>query len=166
MSEPHRLVEPGETAPAFALPDAVGAVHALSDFQGRPVILYFYPRDSTPGCTKQACGFRDLLAESSQDREADGSAAVFGISPDNAKAHAKFAAKHALNFPLLVDSEQHTARAYGVWGEKKMYGKTFEGIARTTYLIDPVGRVAHRWDKVKVAGHIEEVAAALATLPR
>lgn len=153
------LIDPGQRAPAFTLNDGEGASHRLSSLKGRPVVLYFYPRDSTPGCTKQACGFRDAHAQLNTHH-----AAVLGVSPDDAKAHLKFAAKQTLNFPLLIDPEQTIAQKYGVWQEKSMYGKTYLGIVRTTYLIDGAGNVARRWDKVKVKGHVDEVVAAVAAL--
>ena len=154
------LIDPGTRAPAFTLRDADGNTHALSKLKGqRPVVLYFYPRDSTPGCTKQACGFRDA-----EDQLATNKAAVFGVSPDDAKAHAKFSDKQNLNFPLLLDPDQKVAEKYGVWQEKSMYGKTYLGIVRTTYLIDATGKVARRWDKVKVANHVDEVVEALGEL--
>ena len=159
MPDSASLIEPGRKAPAFHLPDQTGEKHRLSACAGRPVVLYFYPRDSTPGCTKQACGFRDA-----EQALAETNTAVFGVSPDDAASHEKFAAKQGLNFPLLVDTDQMVARAYGVWGEKKMYGKTFEGIVRTTYLIGPDGKVARRWDKVRVPGHVDEVIAAIGEL--
>jgi len=162
------LIEPGTRAAAFNLKDADGTAHRLSAFKGRPVVLYFYPRDSTPGCTKQACAFRDWVAtQSSGDTHAEiekHGAVVFGVSPDDAKAHAKFADKQSLNFPLLIDPDQKVAEKYGVWQEKSMYGKTYMGIVRTTYLIDAAGKVARRWDKVKVKGHVDEVIAAVAEL--
>ena len=171
------LIEPGTRAAAFNLKDADGTAHRLSAFKGRPVVLYFYPRDSTPGCTKQACAFRDWVAtqnggdwvatQNSSDARAQSEkhgAVVFGVSPDDAKAHAKFADKQSLNFPLLIDPDQKVAEKYGVWQEKSMYGKTYMGIVRTTYLIDAAGKVARRWDKVKVKGHVDEVIAAVAEL--
>lgn len=153
------LIEPGTKAPTFTLKDAEGNAHALSKRKGRPVVLYFYPRDSTPGCTKQACQFRDV----EKDLAAH-DAAVFGVSPDDAKAHTKFSEKQGLNFPLLIDPDQTVAQQYGVWQDKSMYGKTYKGIVRTTYLIDAGGMVARRWDKVKVPKHVDEVVAALEQL--
>ena len=153
------LIDPGTRAPAFTLNDAEGNTHALSKLKGQPVVLYFYPRDSTPGCTKQACQFRDA-----RDELASHKAAVFGVSPDDAKAHAKFSDKQNLNFPLLLDPDQKIAEKYGVWQEKSMYGKTYLGIVRTTYLIDATGKVARRWDKVKVPNHVDEVVEALGEL--
>jgi len=146
------LIEPGKTAPAFNLKDQDGEPHRLSGYKGHWVVLYFYPRDNTPGCTKQACGFRDTL-----DKVTQHGAVIFGVSPDDAKKHQKFTGKYELNFPLLVDPEQKVAKKYGVWQEKSLYGKKYIGMVRTTYLIDPNGKVAKRWDKVKVAGHVQEV---------
>ncbi len=150
------LIEPGQPAPSFTLADAQGASHSLAALQGQPVVLYFYPRDATPGCTTQACALRDAQAEL-----ATYNAVVLGISPDDAKAHAKFTDKQSLNFPLLIDPEQTVATQYGVWQEKTMYGKTSMGIVRTTYLINAAGQVAQRWDKVKVGQHLDNVLAAL-----
>lgn len=158
------LIEEGRKAPAFTLKDGEGTKHALKDYAGRPVVLYFYPKDDTSGCTKEACQFRDALPEF---EAAD--AVVFGVSPDDVKSHAKFAAKHELNFPLLADppGEDGTPKVcdkYGVWQEKSMYGRTYMGVVRTTYLIGPDGKVARRWDKVKVPGHAEAVLKAVGEL--
>ncbi len=159
------LIDPGSPAPAFSLPDAQGATHTLASYRGRPVVLYFYPKDDTSACTAEACAFRDALPRF----EKLGRAAVLGVSPDNAKSHAKFAAKFDLAFPLLADVPSASGipaacNAFGVWAEKSMYGKKYMGVVRTTYLIDAQGRVARRWDKVKVEGHADEVLAALAEL--
>ncbi len=145
--------------------DAKGAPHALASYRGRAVVLYFYPKDDTSACTAEACAFRDALPSF----ETLHRAAVLGISPDSAKSHAKFAAKHSLNFTLLADTPGASGTpavcdAFGVWAEKSMYGKKYMGVVRTTYLIDAQGRVARRWDKVKVDGHADEVLAALAEL--
>lgn len=149
MSE---TIEIGRKAPTFTLNDQTNKSHKLADYAGKWVVLYFYPKDSTPGCTKEACGFRDA----SKDLQAAG-AVVFGVSPDDEKSHAKFAEKQSLNFPLLADTKQTVCEKYGVWQEKSMYGKKYMGVVRTTYLIDPQGKVAARWDKVKVPGHVEDV---------
>ncbi len=146
------LIEPGKKAPAFALKDQDGTLHRLSDYAGRPVVLYFYPKDDTPGCTKEACAFRDLLP-----RFKKGKAAVFGVSILDEASKAKFAAKYDLTFPLLADEAHAVADKYGVWQKRSLYGRSFMGVARTTYLIDAEGRVARRWDGVKVDGHAEEV---------
>jgi peroxiredoxin Q/BCP len=153
------LVEPSQPAPEFTLPDGTGRPRRLEDFRGSWVVLYFYPRDATPGCTTEACDFRDAMNDLKQ---AD--AVVLGVSPDDAASHTKFAQKQALNFPLLADTNQKVCQDYGVWKEKSMYGKTFMGVARTTYLIDPDGNVAYRWDKVKVKGHVDAVLAKLKEL--
>ncbi len=149
-------VEAGRKAPAFALKDQDGRTHKLADYAGRPVILYFYPKDDTPGCTKEACAFRDLLP-----RFQTGKAAVLGVSVLDVASKARFAAKHRLNFPLLADPDHAVAEKYGAWKRKSMYGKTYMGVGRTTFLIGPDGRVARRWDDVRVNGHAEEVLAAL-----
>ncbi len=150
------LIEPGRKAPAFALKDQHGTVHRLSDYAGRPVILYFYPKDDTPGCTQQACEFEAQLKPLASKK-----AAVLGVSILDEKSKAKFAKKHGLTFPLLADPEHDVAEKYGVWQQKARYGLKYMGIVRTTYLIDADGTVAQRWDKVKVDGHIAEVATAL-----
>jgi peroxiredoxin Q/BCP len=146
------LVDIGEPAPAFELADQDGRTHTLSDYAGQWLVIYFYPKDDTPGCTKQACGFRDAGAGLKKRR-----VAVLGVSPDNEKSHRKFADKFSLPFPLLADTGQAMCRAYGVWQEKSMYGRTYMGVARTTYLVDPAGKVARRWDKVKPEAHADEV---------
>ncbi len=161
------LVDEGKKAPAFTLADQNGDKHALKDYAGQPVVLYFYPKDDTSGCTKEACQFRDLRPKFKRSK-----AAVFGVSPDSVESHAKFAAKHDLNFTLLADppgkpkdgESKGTPKVcdkYGVWQEKSMYGRTYMGVARTTYLIDADGKVAKRWDKVKVPGHAEAVLEAI-----
>ena len=150
------LIEPGQAAPAFQLTDQAGNKHRLSQYKGQWVVLYFYPKDNTPGCTTQACGFRDSQA----DLQARG-AVVLGISPDGEKSKAKFAGKYDLNFPILADEGAEACVKYGVWQEKSMYGKTYMGVVRTTYLIDPKGKVAQRFDKVKVKGHTQAVLASL-----
>jgi len=146
------LVEPGRKAPAFSLPDQDGRPHRLKDYAGRPLILYFYPKDDTPGCTKEACAFRDALPAFKK-----GKAAVLGVSVLDAASKAKFARKHKLNFPLLADPEHEVADRYGVWQKKSLYGRTYMGVARLTYLIGPDGTVARRWDNVKVDGHAADV---------
>jgi peroxiredoxin Q/BCP len=150
------MIEPGKKAPAFSLIDQEGRPHSLSDYTGRPVILYFYPKDDTPGCTAEACAFRDNLP-----RFQAGKAQVLGVSILNEQSKAKFARKYHLNFPLLADADHAVAEKYGVWQEKSRYGRTYMGIVRTTYLIDGTGKVARRWDNVKVDGHAEEVLAAV-----
>ena len=150
------LIEPGKKAPAFALEDQFGKTHRLADYAGRPVILYFYPKDDTPGCTKEACAFQETLPEFKK-----GKAAVLGVSILDEASKARFAKKYGLGFPLLADADHAVAEKYGVWQEKSNYGKTYMGIARTTYLIGPDGKVERRWDKVKVNGHAEDVLGAL-----
>ncbi len=149
-------IEAGDKAPAFTLEDGTGRKVKLSDHKGRFVVLYFYPKDNTPGCTQQACDFRD---EHSALEEAG--AVVLGVSPDSAASHQKFAAKHALPFPLLVDADHAVAEKYGAWGEKTLYGRKFMGIIRQTFLIGPTGKVVRVWPKVKVKGHVAEVLEAL-----
>lgn len=146
------LIEMGKKAPAFALKDQQGKLHRLSDYAGRPVVLYFYPKDDTPGCTKEACAFRDLLP-----RFKKGKAVVLGISILDEASKARFAAKYELTFPLLADEDHAVADKYGVWQKRSMYGRSFMGVARTTYLVDGEGRVARRWDSVKVEGHADAV---------
>ncbi|MSO84256.1 MAG: peroxiredoxin [Acidobacteria bacterium] len=151
------LIEPGKKAPAFALKDQHGNTHRLSDSAGRSVILYFYPKDDTPGCTTESCDFQSCLPTLRRCH-----AAVLGISILDEKSKAKFADKHGLTFPLLADADHEVAEQYGVWQKKSRYGRSYMGIVRTTYLIGPDGRVVERWDNVKVDGHAEAVAAALA----
>ncbi len=150
------LVEIGKKAPSFALNDQNGQIHRLSQYKGQWVVLYFYPKDNTPGCTKQACQFRDNLPKFTKNQ-----AVVLGVSPDDEKSHTKFVDKFDLPFPLLADTEQKTCTDYGVWQEKNMYGRKYMGVVRTTYVIDPAGKVAHRFDKVKVADHAKAVLAVL-----
>lgn len=153
------MIDVGEPAPTFTLPDQDGKEVALDDLKGSPVVLYFYPKDDTPGCTTQACGIRDEWAEF----EAAG-AAVFGISPDDVDSHARFAAKYDLPHRLLADPERQMIDAYGAWGTKKMYGKQFEGVIRSTVLVDREGNVAAVWPKVKPKEHADQVLAAIADL--
>lgn len=146
----------GLKAPAFNLKDQNAESHRLSGYLGQWVVLYFYPKDDTSGCTKQACGFRDML----QDYE-NLDATVLGVSPQDTDSKHKFAEKLRLTFPILADPEARTAIKYGVWQEKSMYGKTYMGVQRTTFLIDPKGKIAKRFDNVKVADHSEQVRQAL-----
>lgn len=150
------MPEVGQPAPEFALSDAAGTIVRLSELRGRPVVLYFYPKDATPGCTQEACDFRDRSAEFQQ-----AGVALLGISPDGSSSHQKFAAKHALPFPLLTDADHAVADAYGVWKQKSLYGRTFMGIERTTFLIDSEGGIARVWPKVRVPGHADAVLAAV-----
>ena len=148
------LIDPGRKAPAFSLKDQDGTTHKLSDYAGRPVILYFYPKDDTPGCTAEACAFRDNLPRFQASK-----AQVLGVSILDEQSKAKFAGKNGLNFPLLADADHAVAEKYGAWQEKTRYGRKYMGVARTTYLIDENGKVAKRWDNVKVDGHAEDVLA-------
>jgi thioredoxin-dependent peroxiredoxin len=150
------LIEPGKKAPAFTLKDQEGNTHRLSDYAGRPVVLYFYPKDDTPGCTAESCDFQAKLPKFKPRK-----AAVFGISILNEKSKAKFATKYGLTFPLLADADHEVAEKYGVWQEKSRYGRKYMGIVRTTYLIGADGKVQKRWDNVKVDGHVDEVVAEL-----
>jgi thioredoxin-dependent peroxiredoxin len=153
------VIDPGKKAPAFSLPDQAGKTHSLSDYAGRPVVLYFYPKDDTPGCTTESCAFQDNLPRFKKSK-----AAVLGMSVLDSKSKAKFADKYGLEFPLLADPDHAVIEKYGVWQEKSMYGKKYMGVARTTYLIGPDGKVVKRWDGVKVDGHAEEVLAAVEAL--
>ena len=153
------LIEPGKKAPAFTLKDQNGTTHRLADYAGRPLVLYFYPKDDTSGCTKEACAFRDLLPKFKPSK-----AVVLGVSILDEASKARFAGKHGLNFPLLADADHAVAEKYGAWQKRSMYGRDYMGIARTTYLIDAGGKVARRWDKVKVDGHAEEVLEAVEAL--
>jgi thioredoxin-dependent peroxiredoxin len=153
------LIDPGRKAPAFALKDQDGKTHRLSDYAGQPVVLYFYPKDDTPGCTKESCAFQANLPAFNKQK-----AAVFGVSILDEKSKAKFAAKYDLTFPLLADVDHAVAEKYGVWQERSLYGRRFMGVARTTYLIGADGRIVRRWDGVKVDGHAEEVLAAVNAL--
>lgn len=149
----------GDSAPQFSLPDQSGQIHSLQDYSGKWVVLYFYPKDDTPGCTKEACSFRDDKGKLEQM-----GAVVLGVSADDTQSHAAFASKYSLNFPLLSDTAKTMIQAYGAWGKKSMYGKEYEGVFRYTYLINPQGQVAKVWDKVKVDEHAQEVAEALQAL--
>lgn len=151
------MLKVGQKAPAFSLPAVPEGTIKLSQFQkGEPknVVLYFYPRDNTPGCTQEACDFRDQL-----ERLADAETVVLGVSTDTVASHKKFADKFGLTFALLSDEDHAVAEKYGVWVEKKNYGKTYMGIQRATFLIDKSGKIAEVWPNVKVKGHVDEVAA-------
>ena len=150
------LIEPGKKAPAFALKDQHGHTHRLADYAGRSVILYFYPKDDTPGCTKESCDFQSSLPTLRRRQ-----AAVLGLSILDEKSKAKFADKYGLTFPLLADADHLVAEKYGVWQKKSRYGRSYMGIVRTTYLIGPDGKVSERWDNVKVDGHADAVSAAI-----
>ncbi len=154
QTENGTAVQEGQKAPDFELPisGGDGEMMKLSDAQGNLVVLYFYPKDDTPGCTTQACNFRDNM-----DLLSEAGALVYGISPDSVASHEKFVNKFELNFPLLADEGAKVAQLYGVWKEKNMYGRKYMGIERTTFLIDGEGYISKIWRKVKPAGHAEEV---------
>lgn len=139
-------------APAFTLPDQQNNSHSLSDYAGKWVVLYFYPKDMTPGCTVEACSFRDSL-----NRIMSHGGVVLGISADSVKRHAKFVDQQSLNFPLLADEDHAVCEAYGVWKRKKLMGHEYDGIVRTTFIINPVGEIVKRYDEVKVSGHVDEI---------
>ena len=158
------MIEDGRKAPAFTLCDQDGKKHSLKDHAGKSVVLYFYPKDDTSGCTKEACEFRDLKTKFTRAK-----AVILGVSPDDEKSHRKFIDKHDLNFTLLADPKDsegnpRICEKYGVWQEKSMYGRKYMGVVRTTYLINPAGKVVQRWDKVKVADHAQEVLDAVKAL--
>lgn len=157
-SQPLRI---GAAAPVFSLPDQDGEAVSLGDLAGKWVVLYFYPKDDTPGCTTEACEFTDSIAEF-EGMDAD----VLGCSPDAPASHRKFIAKHGLKLRLLSDPQHEALAAYGAWGEKKMYGRSTQGVIRSTVIIDPAGRVAAHWPTVKAAGHAAAVRDKLATLRR
>ena len=145
-------LEPGDTAPAFTLPDADGNDVSLADYAGKKVIVYFYPAASTPGCTKQACDFRDSLAELNGE-----GLEVIGISPDKPAKLAKFRDKEELTFPLLSDEEKTTLQAWGAFGEKKNYGKVYEGVIRSTFLVDEAGKIEVAQYNVRATGHVAKL---------
>ncbi len=152
-------IEAGQKAPAFTLQDDSGKKVKLADLQGSPVVLYFYPRDDTPGCTREACAFRDRSEEIQQL-----GAHVLGVSPDTVESHQKFRDKYTLNFPLLADPQHTVAEKYGAWREKNLYGKKSMGIQRSTFLIDAHGKVAKVWKRVRVDGHDQAVIDAIEAL--
>jgi thioredoxin-dependent peroxiredoxin len=156
---PAGVLEPGAKAPPFTLVDQTGTPRSLKDYAGGPLILYFYPKDDTEDCTAQACSFNDRLPALEKV-----GAAVLGVSRLDAKSKAKFAKKHGLTFPLLADEDGAVCSKYGTWVQKSMYGKSFMGVTRTTYLIDAKGTVARRWDKVQVDGHAAQVMDAIKAL--
>lgn len=157
---PTAQLEAGHKAPAFSLPNQDGNVVSLSQFKGKKVVLYFYPKDDTPGCTKESCAFRDGM-----DEIRESGAVVLGISGDSVDSHKKFAKKFNLNFPLLSDERKTVLHAYGVWKEKSLYGRKFMGIERTTFIIDEQGNIDDIFQKVKVDGHLEEVLDELDIMP-
>ena len=152
-------IDAGDKAPAFTLPTDGGGTVSLSKLKGKTVILYFYPKDDTPGCTKEACGFRDNFPKFKKS-----DAVVIGVSKDSVKRHDNFKAKYKLPFTLAADEDGKVCEAYGVWVEKALYGRKYMGIERATFLIDAKGVVRQVWHKVKVAGHAEEVLAAAKAL--
>jgi peroxiredoxin Q/BCP len=154
-------VNEGDLAPDFTLPTTGGRDVTLSSLRGRPVVLYFYPADDTPGCTAQACGLRDMHAQIT-----DSNAVVLGVSPDDVESHQRFATKFGLPFTLLSDVDHQVSTEYGVWKERNAYGKTFWGIERSTFIIAPDGTVRHAWRRVKVDTHTERVLDALRAMER
>lgn len=146
----------GDKAPDFKMEATGGKELSLSDYKGKKLVLYFYPKDDTPGCTKEACGFKDNM-ESITSTGAE----VLGVSPDDLKSHDKFIAKYDLNFNLASDPDHTVAEVYGAWGEKNMYGRKYMGIIRSTFLIDEEGKIKEAWYKVKVPGHVEKVMEAI-----
>jgi len=146
----------GEKAPGFSLLDSTGRTVNLKDFRGKKIVLYFYPKDQTPGCTKEACSFNDRIAEFRKH-----GAVVLGVSADGVESHAKFAERYGLRFPLLSDPDKKVIKAYGVWKKKSLYGKEFMGIERTTFVIDEDGLIQAVFPKVRVEGHSEVVLDAL-----
>ena len=150
-------MEQGSLAPSFSLLDQSGKTHTLEDYKGQYLVIYFYPKDNTPGCTKESCKFRDNL-----NNFKDLNCSILGVSADSAASHEKFISKYDLNFPLLVDSEKEMLDAYGAWGEKNNYGKKYMGIIRSTVIIDPQGKIAKHWKTVRGAeDHPEKVLEAL-----
>jgi peroxiredoxin Q/BCP len=154
-----QMIEAGKKAPAFTLADQDGTKQKLADLQGQWLVIYFYPKDDTPGCTIQACEF---TAGIKKFEKID--ATVYGCSPDSPESHQKFIAKHKLKVGLLSDPTHKTMEKYGAWGEKNMYGKITEGVIRSTVIIDPTGKIAHHWKRVKSKGHAEHVRARLVEL--
>ena len=146
------MLEIGTKAPDFTLPDQNGNMHSLSEYRGKKVILYFYPKDNTPGCTKQACGFAERYPQFTEK-----GAVVLGVSKDSVASHKKFEEKYGLPFTLLADPELAAIQAYDVWQEKKNYGKTYMGVVRSTYLIDDNGKIVKAFDKVKAADNPEQM---------
>lgn len=155
------MLQDGENAPDFSLPDDAGSVVRLSKLKGRPVVVYFYPKDDTSGCTQEAKDFSCLA-----DQFAKAGADVVGISPDSAASHKKFKTKHDLPLRLLADENKDAANAYGVWVEKSMYGRKYMGVERSTFLIDSKGKILRSWRKVKIPGHAEDVLAAVKALAK
>jgi thioredoxin-dependent peroxiredoxin len=155
------MIEVGQPAPEFTLSDQNGQPVSLAQFRGQPVVLYFYPKDDTPGCTKEACAFRDARATYEK-----AGARVIGVSPDDVKSHRKFADKYELSFTLVADPDKSVCQNYGVWQEKNLYGRKSMGVVRTTYVIDGAGTVRQVFAKVKVDGHSEKVLEAIEALEK
>ena len=150
-------ISAGQPAPDFTLKDENGTEHSLSDYMGQPVVLYFYPKDDTPGCTKEACAFRDDYSAYENS-----GVTILGVSPDTPESHQKFKKKYDLPFTLLADTDHQVSDRYGVWGPKKFMGREYEGVQRTTFLIDPQGQITRVFENVKPAQHSQEILAALA----
>lgn len=150
------MLSVGNKAPNFSLVANDGKKYSLKDFKGKKVVLYFYPKDDTSGCTAEACSFKDNLSDIKKK-----GAVVLGVSPDGLKSHEKFVSKYDLNFPVLSDESKKMLTEYGVWQEKSMYGRKYMGVVRTTYVIDENGKISHIFPKVKVDGHTEEILKAL-----
>ncbi|PKL82340.1 MAG: thioredoxin-dependent thiol peroxidase [Ignavibacteriae bacterium HGW-Ignavibacteriae-3] len=150
------MLEIGKKAPSFTLPDSTGKKVSLKDFKGKKVVLYFYPKDMTSGCTQEACDFRDAMPDFKRIKTA-----VLGVSIDSTASHKKFSDKYELSFTLLSDEKKEAVEKYGVWKEKSMYGRKYMGIERTTFIINEAGKIQNIYPKVKVAGHVEEVIKAL-----
>ncbi|MEO6602926.1 MAG: thioredoxin-dependent thiol peroxidase [Polyangiaceae bacterium] len=146
----------GDAGPSFALPDETGAIVSSASLSGKPYVIYFYPKDDTPGCTKEACDFRDNLRAFNSHK-----VRVFGVSPDDPKRHAKFKEKYGLTFTLLSDTEKHLISAYGIWIKKLNYGREYMGVQRSTFIIDKTGKIAKAWHGVRVPGHVDAVLASL-----
>lgn len=153
------MITPGTLAPDFTLPTDTGETLTLSSLRGQPVVLYFYPKDDTSGCTKEACEFNELIPRFDESK-----AVILGVSPDSVKSHQKFKGKYELTFPLIADTEKEACQAYGVWQEKSMYGRKYMGIVRTTFVIASDGTIAQVFNKVKAAGHAAKVMEAVAAL--
>jgi thioredoxin-dependent peroxiredoxin len=158
MEEP-MVIPGGSPAPDFTLPDENGTPRKLSDYRGQPVVLYFYPKDDTPGCTKEACAFRDDYSDYEQ-----AGVTILGVSPDSPKSHAKFKKKYGLPFTLLADEDHAVASQYGVWGPKQLMGRSYEGVHRTTFLIDADGKIRRAFENVKPAEHSREILEVLVEL--
>jgi thioredoxin-dependent peroxiredoxin len=153
-------ISAGNPAPDFTLQDETGTQRSLSDYRGKPVVLYFYPKDDTPGCTKEACSFRDDYSAYENTK-----AVILGVSPDSPASHAKFKSKYGLPFSLLADTEREVCQMYGVWGRKKFMGREYDGVLRTTFLINPQGTITKVFENVKPSDHSREILEALSLEP-